>query len=42
MTTLSSLWEDGGWLGKQVKKQNYLVVQRRYVEIYFSPDGCYC
>lgn len=26
VTTLSSLWEDRSWLGKQVKKQNYLVV----------------
>ena len=42
MTILSGLWEDRSWLGKQVKKQNYLVVERRYVEIYFSPDGCYC
>lgn len=42
VTTLSSLWEDRSWLGNQVKKQNYLVVQRRYVEIYFSRDGCYC
>ena len=42
MTTLSSLWEDRDWLGKQVEKQNYLVVQRRYVEIYISQGGCYC